>query len=378
MPTSPLLDLETLLAPVPGDNPTGAYLRYSSGREYDLIRDLRPKRDQAIFEDGSEGPQAGQWKTIIAKGQEFLQTKSKDLQLAAWLTEALTNQHGFAGLRDGLQLITGLLQTHWEGLFPPADDGDLETRVAPLEWLLGDTGLPIWVREVPLADRPAEMSGDAEKKAPVTYNLWHSIKVNRSADAEVFVSSMEAVVSKTPPAFFKKLHEDLRAAREALEAYNTVADEQFGRLAPGVSAVRTALEQCQNRIETICKERKIPLQETAAMDDTADSSDDDSGTKDESVSYSGSSNGHSGPVRSRAEALEKLREIADYLRQAEPHSPVSYLIQRAISWSEMPFEKLLLELVQDQNARALINNTLGIKEDPYGDSSGSSYDSENG
>ena len=374
MPTSPLLDFEVLLAPVPGDNPTGAYLRYSSGREYDLIRDLRPKRDQAIFEDGTEGPQAGQWKTIIAKSQEFIANKSKDLQLAAWLTEALVNQAGFAGLRDGLQLLTGLLQNHWEGLFPPADDGDLETRVAPLEWLLGDTGLPIWVREIPLAERPAEMAGDPEHKRAVTYNLWHSIKVNRSADAEPFLVGMEMSVSKSSPAFYRKLHEDMRAAREALEAYNIVADEQFGRLAPGVSAVRTALEQCQNRVETICQERKITLQETSAVSDSDDySATADSGASDSSYAATASLNGHAGPIQSRAEAIERLREIADFLREIEPHSPVSYLIQRAITWSEMPFEKLLLELVQDHNARALINNTLGIKEDAY---ESSSYNSE--
>lgn len=374
MPTSPLLDFEVLLAPVPGDTSTGAYLRYSSGREYDVVRDLRPKRDQAIFEDGNEGPQAGQWKTIIAKTQEFLKAKSKDLQLAAWLTEAMVNQHGFAGLRDGLQLITGLIQNHWEGLFPPADDGDLETRVAPLEWLLGDTGLPIWVREISLADRPAEMAGDADKKVAVTYNLWHSIKVNRSADAEPFLAGMEAAVAKSPAAFYRKLHEDMRAAREALETYNTIADEQFGRLAPGVSAVRTALEQCQNRVETICQERKITLQETSAMSDVDDSSTADSTASDDPYASNAASNGHAGPIRNRAEAIERLREIADFLRDIEPHSPVSYLIQRAITWSEMPFEKLLLELVQDHNARALINNTLGIKEDAY--DSSSSYSSE--
>jgi type VI secretion system ImpA family protein len=374
MPTSPLLDFEVLLAPVPGDNPTGAYLRYSSGREYDLIRDLRPKRDQAIFEDGTEGPQAGQWKTIIAKSQEFIATKSKDLQLAAWLTEALVNQAGFAGLRDGLQLITGLLQNHWDGLFPPADDGDLETRVAPLEWLLGDTGLPIWVREVPLAERPAEMAGDPENKRAVTYNLWHSIKVNRSADAQPFLVGMEMSVSKSSPNYYRKLHEDMRAAREALEAYNIVADEQFGRLAPGVSAVRTALEQCQNRVETICQERKITLAETSAVSESDDySATADSGASDPSYAATANLNGHAGPIQSRAEAIERLREIADFLREIEPHSPVSYLIQRAITWSEMPFEKLLLELVQDHNARALINNTLGIKEDAY---ESSSYSSE--
>ena len=89
-------------------------------------------------------------------------------------------------------------------------------------------------------------------------------------------------------------------------------------------------------------------------------------------------NGHAGPIRNRAEALGRLREIADFLKQAEPHSPVSYLINRAISWSEMPFEKLLLELVTDDAARERINTTLGIKPDAYMSSEQSSYDSGGG
>ena len=95
-----------------------------------------------------------------------------------------------------------------------------------------------------------------------------------------------------------------------------------------------------------------------------------------SATSNGSSNGHAGPIRTRAEALGRLREIADFLKQQEPHSPVSYLISRAITWSEMPFEKLLLELVTDDTAREKINTPLGIKpqsaEASYDYNSGSS------
>jgi type VI secretion system protein ImpA len=52
--------------------------------------------------------------------------------------------------------------------------------------------------------------------------------------------------------------------------------------------------------------------------------------------------------------------VADYFRQTEPHSPVPYLIQRAINWSRMSFDQLLVELVKDKNSRNEISSTLGI------------------
>ena len=55
--------------------------------------------------------------------------------LAAWLTEALVHRHGFAGFRDGLKLINGLLENLWDGLYPRPDEGDLEPRAAPLVFL---------------------------------------------------------------------------------------------------------------------------------------------------------------------------------------------------------------------------------------------------
>jgi hypothetical protein len=40
--------------------------------------------------------------------------------------------------------------------------------------------------------------------------------------------------------------------------------------------------------------------------------------------------------QSRADALRRLAAVAAYFRRTEPHSPVSYLVQRAVRWGEMP------------------------------------------
>ena len=40
------------------------------------------------------------WDRVIELGTELLRTRTKDLQIAAWVAEAVTKRHGFAGLRE--------------------------------------------------------------------------------------------------------------------------------------------------------------------------------------------------------------------------------------------------------------------------------------
>jgi type VI secretion system protein VasJ len=69
-----------------------------------------------------------------------------------------------------------------------------------------------------------------------------------------------------------------------------------------------------------------------------------------------------GPITNRKVAFERLREVADFLRRTEPHSPVSYLVSRAVKWGEMPLEEVLSELVKNKDVRLQILETLGVKE----------------
>lgn len=85
-------------------------------------------------------------------------------------------------------------------------------------------------------------------------------------------------------------------------------------------------------------------------------------SSDDAHEYNGadtSGNG-SGPIRNRAEALKRLAEIAAFFQRTEPHSPVYYLIQRAVKWGNMPFETWLQDVVKDENVLNQIKETLGI------------------
>src|SRR5579864_5872509 len=144
---------EDLLTPIPGDNPSGTDVRYDTKLLlYDKIKEARRQDDALAQGDWQHDRKAADFALAAKLAQEALATRTKDLQLAAWLTEALLHLEGFAGLRQGLTVCTALVGSFWETLYPPIEDGDLELRAAPLEWL--NTAI-----EIPLKSTPLVKSG---------------------------------------------------------------------------------------------------------------------------------------------------------------------------------------------------------------------------
>ena len=64
----------------------------------------------------------------------------------------------------------------------------------------------------------------------------------------------------------------------------------------------------------------------------------------------------------RADALRRLGAVAAFFRRTEPHSPVAYLVQRAIRWADMPLDVWLREVVANDDVLSRVKETLGIKE----------------
>src|SRR5580704_2481941 len=109
------------LGPILGDNPGGSDLRYDP--VFDKIKEARREDDDAPQGDWQTTRKTADWTLVIKLTKDALSKKSKDLQVAAWLTEALLRREGFAGLRGGLDLMTGLLDQYWDTLYPEIDDG---------------------------------------------------------------------------------------------------------------------------------------------------------------------------------------------------------------------------------------------------------------
>src|SRR5262249_29386319 len=94
-----LLDFETLLKPIPGDNPAGTAVSFDTKQK---LEDFRKEENPNDYRpDDPTRPQTlkkADWAGIVKLSLETL-TASKDLLIAARLTEALSREVGFPGLR---------------------------------------------------------------------------------------------------------------------------------------------------------------------------------------------------------------------------------------------------------------------------------------
>ena len=77
-----------------------------------------------------------------------------------------------------------------------------------------------------------------------------------------------------------------------------------------------------------------------------------------------------GPLRTRAQALQQLRDVAAFFRRTEPHSPVAYLAEKAVKWGDMPLHEWLRKVVKDQGAMSHLHELLGIEAEEGGDQQG--------
>lgn len=108
--------------PIPGDLPCGESARYDEA--YGVLENEVGKL---------ENPAGGEvdWRSVRDGAAGLLETRSKDVLLAAWLARALWHSEGFAGLAAGLVMVRTLLETHWDNLHPQR----IRPRRAALEWL---------------------------------------------------------------------------------------------------------------------------------------------------------------------------------------------------------------------------------------------------
>ena len=104
------IDIEALLQPIPGGQPCGLDLRYQPIS--DQIKEAR--REEADISQGVwlHDVKAADYPLALKLCKDALAKRGKDLQIAGWLAEALLKLEGFAGLRQGLQLIYRLLDTY--------------------------------------------------------------------------------------------------------------------------------------------------------------------------------------------------------------------------------------------------------------------------
>jgi type VI secretion system protein ImpA len=142
-------------------------------------------------------------------------------------------------------------------------------------------------------------------------------------------------------------------------------DEKFQSQTPGLRSLKNTLEDIRLLVARICKEKQpTPLNNTSNSPIITSPNLEIEEKGEKSTSYAQVSTNFpttSGIIKSRSDALHRLKEIAEFFHKTEPHSPVSFLIERAVKWGEMPLNEWLAEVIKNNDALEQVKETLGIK-----------------
>ncbi|HYL98381.1 MAG TPA: type VI secretion system protein TssA, partial [Blastocatellia bacterium] len=328
----------------------------------DEIRDAR--RQDEMFERGEwkRDLKLADWAKVVTVSTDALINRTKDLQIAAWLAEALAKLHGLSGVRDGLAISRGLVEHFWEHLYPEIDEENLEARANALEWMSGDMANAVRMATIGKSITGNEYSYlDYQeyntRLRSISQIDGESERLQTREELDRWNADWVRAREGTSRQFYEELLVLLNECRSELAALDRVSETRFGNQSPGFGPLKDALDETRSLVGKIVKDKRAKegLDTKVAAAEAAEESGDES-----PVDGQPKLNG-SGPISSRQDALLRLGQVAEYFSATEPHSPVSYLVQRAIKWGQMPLESWLEDVIRDESVLERIREVLGFK-----------------
>jgi type VI secretion system protein ImpA len=329
---------DELLVPIPGANPGGVELRGQP--VYDKIKVARVE-DEDMPQGGWEtARKMADWSQVIALTKDAIATRSKDLQLAVWMAEALLVREGFPGFRSALDTIVGLLEQHWDHLYPENDGDDIEARANVLS-VLGGEKIARRVRQVPLdagghnvvklqqaksvpteTDAAADSSKDDLRKALI-------------AEGKAPPEAIDSAFRETKKPWLKTLVASIDGCVQVLHNLEEISRERFVREGPNYESLGKALEEVQRAAKQLLK-RKLEVDPDRPEPGDAPPANGGPVAVPDGVSLPGSVSSQLSAVpTSREDAASRIAASAKYLRQSEPTNPAAYLLLRGFRWGEL-------------------------------------------
>ncbi len=179
-----------------------------------------------------------------------------------------------------------------------------------------------------------------------TKNSGGSAAKPNQAPQNAFVAARD----RTEPWFWRRAAADLRAATASLAKLNATLARQCGADAPGLGGIEAALSDLASLIGVALSERQGSPAAAASRAPAA------------AMPAQAAPRAPAAAAPSRQSAYRDLANIAELLRRIEPHSPVPYLISRAVEWGALPFPELMARFANAGLDLAAVFELLGLAE----------------
>ncbi|MCL9783148.1 type VI secretion system ImpA family N-terminal domain-containing protein [Vibrio sp. S4M6] len=370
-----MIDTESFLAPISDDEPCGSYLKLDRSA-YRSIRNAF-NAAQSSFRQLVETPDASNDETLLENNanswgqlrditEEALLKKTKDLEILGWfITSQLFTNAPFENLAQSIGLIRGMVEKYWHDLNPKppedklksTDDGGrtkewAEFRIKPLLQLVGETPESTSIY-VPLQMLP--IIGD------ITYSDYLRAEKN---------GTLNALKDQARSSYSNESREILLQLSEAYvnlqQSEKSIAEKcnEDGATALSFRFIKGNIEELIKAIQYLVGEKIRPwpldneyrvLTEQPSADntdavDTSSQPDQTQNTQSNEQATVTVAAIAPGEILNRDHAFKELRKISEYFKETEPHSPISFLLERAIRWGYLSLPELFSEMMGSENS----------------------------
>ena len=367
------LEIEPLLSPISSDQPCGQDLSFSN--EFHAIK-IAKTQDDPLLDQGDwvAEPKQADWHFVEQKSIELLTGKSKDLRLMGWLLEAWSNLYGFEGTAKALELMHRTLNEYWTQLHPEIEEEDLDQRLGLLQGSINHL-IPL-IKQVAIVNVPAFSLSDYDALLRQKNHLLKQVEsYTDDANSSQILEQFEQSLFNTSKSFQYQNYQHFSAILAEWSILKNVLDTLMGLDAPSFAAIDTQLENIHTSLKKLYKTDVFtqPVRATQTSESSAAATittqalsftqhkeqEIDMNTVHPSKGFQVQPQNH---LANREQAMRVLQEISDYFQANEPHSPVSYMLQKTIKWSQMPLHEWLNQVIKNENPLHNVQELLGVPQ----------------
>ncbi|MDB6066619.1 MAG: hypothetical protein JWR26_2827 [Pedosphaera sp.] len=359
-----MISVEELLQPVSAEQPCGEDFTYHpSLQELDTLVQGKPETQVGDVISEAEDPD---WKAVLESSVTVLK-QSKHLRAGVTLCLAELKVDGFAGFRDALAVLRGLLEVYWDNIYPkldPDDNNDPTERVNILNNLsapIGTFGDPYRFLE---RLRQAPLCASVRMGRVTLADILDSEDPNKAAPEEssggeasapakpkyLTASQISAAFRDTDPESIKATQVVVGEILDTVSAINSFLTTTVGAgRGTTFDELSKSLKKIQGSLAT-----HIPGAASAAAD-----------VDGQVVASVGAVGGRGdGTVRSREDVVSMLDQICDFYKRSEPSSPVPLILKRAQRLARMSFIEIMNELTPEALSQLRVITGTDPSENP--------------
>ena len=361
------LEFEYLFEEISVEHPCGIDCSFSN--EFLSIKNARIQ-DNPLLDQGEwvAEPKQADWAFVEIKSIELLTEKTKDIRLYTWLIEAWGHLYGFEGIARGLELCHRSLEQYWLQLHPKIEEDDLDQRLGLLEGFI--TQLPRLIKQVSLIQQSPFYSLKDYDNFLYLQNQKRKQQVDdleAQEGTEQKLEHFEQLLLNIPKEVQQQNYQYLLEIQHQWQQFKSALDELLGIDGPSFAAADAQLESIFANIQRIYKKdisstksaspapADYQMAQILAQNEINLSSGQVLPTFQQSVQFHNQNH-----IVNREQAIQILKEIADYFQMNEPHSPVSYMLQKTITWSQMPLHEWLAKVIKNENPLEHLHELLGV------------------